>query len=472
VRASAIVQVYEAASLVCDIIGKGDHALKAARSLRRIMRTISLVALILVWMAGMGHTAPIVTVSSWSLRYVEPLVEAFNAKGLGIEAEAVQLRPDALKARLITNLAPDIIMYTVGDFDYEWEHYWLDLTEVVKRLGSRGDWLPGTWDALTIPAGPYKGEIRRIKNTYEVPVLYYDKDQMANAGVMEPADMHRAGRWSWEDMLSLAKKLTRDLNGDGLTDVWGLAHDISHGWKSSGYYEIWGLQAGEYFVSPDGYYRGNQPAFVDMVQWWADLYNVHHVMQSPRPGVSTLPSGLSAMIMYGTHLHASADWREFRTWDMAPLPNLPQNKAYNYMFEHGAWVVNKNCADIDATMKFVEFLLSPEAVQIMSREVGFFPVRLSVAREFANYQQERYPWAKNVAYTIISMVEGTMLPTKPGPWYMPNWNDVRDHMHAAVRSVLAGEVPAAVALEQVAGPIESILAAGRKDMIAGTLWKW
>ena len=105
-RASAIVQVYEAASLVCDIIGKGDHALKAARSLRRIMRTISLVALILVWMAGMGHTAPIVTVSSWSLRYVEPLVEAFNAKGLGIEAEAVQLRPDALKARLITNLAP------------------------------------------------------------------------------------------------------------------------------------------------------------------------------------------------------------------------------------------------------------------------------------------------------------------------------------------------------------------------------
>ena len=151
------------------------------------------------------------------------------------------------------------------------------------------------------------------------------------------------------------KNSPRDLNGDGLTDVWGLAHDISHGWKSSGYYEIWGLQAGEYFVSPDGYYRGNQPAFVDMVQWWADLYNVHHVMQSPRPGVSTLPSGLSAMIMYGTHLHASADWRKFRTWDMAPLPNLPQNKAYNYMFEHGAWVVNKNCADIDATMKFVEF---------------------------------------------------------------------------------------------------------------------
>lgn len=41
---------------------------------------------------------------------------------------------------------------------------------------------------------------RRIKNTYEVPALYYDKDQMANAGLVEPADMHKGGRWTWNDI--------------------------------------------------------------------------------------------------------------------------------------------------------------------------------------------------------------------------------------------------------------------------------
>lgn len=434
---------------------------------------VSLLATVVVLSLGLGaSTEAKVTLSSWSLRYIDPLVEAFNAKNLGVEAEAVPLGPDALKTHLISNLAPDIIMYTVGSFDYEWENYWLDLTEAVQKYGKRGDWLPGTWEAVTIPAGPYKGQIRRIKNTYEVPVLYYDKDQMANAGVMEPADMHKAGSWTWHDMLALAKKLTRDINGDGRTDVWGIAHDESFGWKSSGYYEIWGLQAGEYFVSPDGHYRGNQPAFVDMVQWWADLYNVHQVMQAPRPGTGTLPRGQSAMTIYGTHLHAGADWKEFRNWDMAPLPNLPEKRPFNYMFEHGAWVVNKESKDMAATMKFVEFLLSPEAVQIMSREVGFFPVRMSVVREFADFQRERYPWAENVAYTIMSTVEGSMLPMKPGPWYMPRWNEIRDHVHAAVRSVQAGEVPAAVAMQQVAGPIQSILDAGRNQMIPGALLEW
>jgi hypothetical protein len=35
-----------------------------------------------------------VALSSWSLAYIEPLVEAFNARNLGVEAEAVQLSPD------------------------------------------------------------------------------------------------------------------------------------------------------------------------------------------------------------------------------------------------------------------------------------------------------------------------------------------------------------------------------------------
>ena len=413
-----------------------------------------------------------VAVSAWNLNYVEPLVEAFDAKNLGVEAEAVQLSPDALKTRLIANLAPDIAMYHVGYFDFDWEHYWLDLTQAVRQYGRGSDWLPGTWEAVTIPHGEYKGQIRRIKNTYEVPALYYDKDQMANAGLIEPADLHKAGSWTWEDMLGLAKKLTRDIDGDGQADVWGLAHDQSFGWKSSGYYEIWGLQAGEYFVSPDGYYRGTQPAFVETVQWWADLYNVHGVMQVPRPSVSTLPQRKSAMTIYGTHVHTGAAWQEFHSWDMAPLPNLPEKRPYNYMYEHGGWVVNKDSKHMDATMKFVEFLLSPEAVQIMSRRIGFFPVRMSVAREFAAYQRERFPWAENVAYTIISTVEGSMLPAKPGPWYTPHWNEIREYVHSAVRSVQAGEVPAAVALEQVAGPIQRLLDAGRDQMIPGSLWSW
>jgi multiple sugar transport system substrate-binding protein len=51
----------------------------------------------------------------------------------------------------------------------------------------------------------------------QTPVLFYNKKMFADAGVAEPT-----GEWTYDDLTAAAKKLTRDTNGDGKPDVWGM----------------------------------------------------------------------------------------------------------------------------------------------------------------------------------------------------------------------------------------------------------
>lgn len=63
----------------------------------------------------------------------------------------------------------------------------------------------------------YKGIICAIPYNISTPVLIYNKKLMEEAGL----DPNRPPE-TWEELLEYAKKITKDLNGDGEPDVWGL----------------------------------------------------------------------------------------------------------------------------------------------------------------------------------------------------------------------------------------------------------
>ncbi|MDI3524449.1 ABC transporter substrate-binding protein [Kosmotoga sp.] len=63
----------------------------------------------------------------------------------------------------------------------------------------------------------YKGRICAIPYNISTPVLIYNKKLMEEAGL----DPNRPPE-TWEELLEYAKKITKDLNGDGEPDVWGL----------------------------------------------------------------------------------------------------------------------------------------------------------------------------------------------------------------------------------------------------------
>lgn len=58
---------------------------------------------------------------------------------------------------------------------------------------------------------------------FPVGVLFWNKSMFAREGVDEIYDTFFDGEWTWDGMLEIAQTLTRDTDGDGITDQWGLS---------------------------------------------------------------------------------------------------------------------------------------------------------------------------------------------------------------------------------------------------------
>ena len=54
-------------------------------------------------------------------------------------------------------------------------------------------------------------------------MLWYDKSLVAGAGIAFPDDT-----WSWDDLHAAAMRISRDANGDGVNDIWGMRTDLDY----------------------------------------------------------------------------------------------------------------------------------------------------------------------------------------------------------------------------------------------------
>ncbi|MCE5171466.1 extracellular solute-binding protein [Paenibacillus profundus] len=52
--------------------------------------------------------------------------------------------------------------------------------------------------------------------------LYYNRTLLKREGLEAPHELIKKGEWTWDKYLEMAKKATKDLNGDGAIDQWGI----------------------------------------------------------------------------------------------------------------------------------------------------------------------------------------------------------------------------------------------------------
>jgi len=116
----------------------------------------------------------------------------------------------------------------------------------------------------------------------ELPEVYVDKDTVITD---EFAKAWGEGSWTWDEAVAAARKMVKDTNGDGITDVYGL-----HLEQAARLYQMQPLggSRGGQIVSPDGttvkgYF--DQQVWVDAVQFYGDLFNKYKV----EPPASLLP---------------------------------------------------------------------------------------------------------------------------------------------------------------------------------------
>ena len=231
----------------------------------------------------------------------QEIIAAFEAANPDVLVQLEAVAGSDYYTRLLTQIAagdaPDIIQ--IGD-------------DAVPMFVSKGGFLPlddyitGAYPfdtSIYLPGmldpGKYQGKQYFLPKDFSTIALYYNKKIFDEYGVDYPTD-----DWTWDDLLAAAQELTKDTDGDGNTDVWGV--QLTANWTTG--FEYWVAAAGGRLISEDGTtYVGymDSPETIAAVQFYSDLYNKYKVAPPPADfnlwagGNPEFETGKAAMRIFG-----------------------------------------------------------------------------------------------------------------------------------------------------------------------------
>ncbi len=148
---------------------------------------------------------------------------------------------------------------------------WVDMTYLLERDGmARGYYYPAI-----LETGVAEGQQVFLPWSVDPGMLIYDIAKMDNAGLRHPTLLAETGDWTWDVFLSYAKKLTRDVNGDGNVDIFGYSPS-SWVWLP-GFLSWIHSNGGSWFAPATGKVFIADPPAIEAMDFWTSLSTVHGV---------------------------------------------------------------------------------------------------------------------------------------------------------------------------------------------------
>jgi multiple sugar transport system substrate-binding protein len=282
--------------------------------------------------------------------------------------------------------APDVFQGCCGFFPaWAQKGYVLDLRKFVETDLDKSivaDWDPAQYRAMFDAAGQQFG-VPKYQGTL---VLYYNKDLFDRYKVPYPD-----ASWTHDDYLAAMKKLTRDTNGDGVTDIWGSMIDI--GWdRLQVHINAWG----GHIVDPADPTKCDidSPQSLAALEWvrarmWDDkvmatFTDVNNVGTS-----AAFSEGKLAMVEDGSWaLKNILENSQFRI-GVAPIPAGPAGRA-TLSTTDGFGIYSRTRHPREA-WELVKFLVSKEYALAMAKANLLQPARLSLVGDWARLVKQQYP---------------------------------------------------------------------------------
>jgi multiple sugar transport system substrate-binding protein len=207
--------------------------------------------------------------------------------------------------------------------------------------------------------------------------IYYNRGLFDKAGLSYPDES-----WTWDTLLDVAKKLTLDLDEDGIIDQYGVYIKVK-----MGVIELLAGQAGATILNEDNSKcTFNSPEGRAVIQLLHDMILEHKVVPPPefRADQNVWAAQKVAMVML-----MRGDVTGFRQslafdWDCGPVPKWP-GKEPRALIVGGfnPWVVSKNTDLPEESWRFLKYFTGAEASANMAKTGRFVPARKSVAESAA-----------------------------------------------------------------------------------------
>jgi multiple sugar transport system substrate-binding protein len=304
------------------------------------------------------------------------VVEAFDRSQTGIDAELLPFADrDDLIVRLSTSIAggepPDLFLM---NYRYYGQFAARDALEPVDPY-LRTSEVFSAEDFFQTSMTPFQwnGEQMCLPQNVSSLVAYYNADLFADAGLPLPAE-----GWTWNDMVRSAEALTRDDDGDGAAEVYGLGVDP----------EI--IRLAPFIWSNGGTLVDDEadptrfdfdaPA-VTAMQRFLDLRSVHGVtptdVEAESEDLETrFLNGRLGMLMESRRVVPTLRTITSFRWDVAPVPILSEPTS---VLHADAYCITEGSDAKGASWPFIEFALGPEGQRITAQAGRTVPSLRSVA---------------------------------------------------------------------------------------------
>ncbi len=213
---------------------------------------------------------------------------------------------EQLLAKTAAGEQVDIIWWCASHFKFAEEKRLLDLKPFVDKDGTYKleDYQTAGVDFCFDKPGR-AGAMWGVPTNYATNLLFYNTKMFDAAGVPYPTT-----DWTWDDLLAAALKFTKDENGDGVNDIWGVTIYGMDGWY---WQHVLVSNGGNYVVVDGDGCLLDKPESVSTLQWIQDLMYTHKVM--PRQA-DLAAMGVTAMFSSGKA--AMAIGPEWVRYEVAP----------------------------------------------------------------------------------------------------------------------------------------------------------
>jgi ABC-type glycerol-3-phosphate transport system substrate-binding protein len=221
--------------------------------------------------------------------------------------------------------------------------------------------------------------------------IYFNKRLLSEAGLDPnlPYDMQKNGTWTWDNFLTFAKQLTRDIDNDGIVDIYAGADNNSLGmFVISNYAEFVGRDDHGRFTNAT-----NTPGFIEALQFYKKMIDEGVLNQTPEAAAwdwhcSAFFAGKVAFIM-------DAEWRKGQfgemidDWGFVFPPKGPRAADYRVGYT--------------PSVHIVPAIFSPQEVDVILTAVDLWNIPISGGDDWKQGHYNFYRDRRAVDETLTMM---------------------------------------------------------------------
>jgi multiple sugar transport system substrate-binding protein len=294
-----------------------------------------------------------------------------------------------------------------------------------SRVFQQRDFYPQALDAFR-----FAGKLTCMPQNISSLVMYYNRSMFRQVGVPEPA----AG-WTWDQMVTAAKALTSDVDGDGRFDRHGLGVDpeiirlAPFVWSSGG-------RLVDDTARPTAFAL-DSPAAVAALQQFLDLRRLHRVVPSQaeveaEDNEARFQHGRLAMIMSSRRSTPTFRQITMFDWDVAPLPQHDQRAS---VLHSDAYCMTTASRNKETAWRFLEFALGTEGQRITAATGRTVPSHIQVSTSETFLDPRARPASSQVFLDTIPVIQ--RLPN------VSTWPEIEDVANTILERAFYSDQPAA-----------------------------